>query len=761
MKNSRDKFRHQASQRGFSLMEVLIGIAIFAIGMLALASLQGALTRSTAEAKVRTTAVNIAERVIEGQRGFAELVTGGAFSFEDIDDATLYFDGEMTRYADTPDDPVGVTYTLTQVVDDYYYDLVSDTFTTTDPTGVSTPDYKTVLVTVQWDDDRNFVINKGLQTTDNLEGGFVQVSATISSLSVVSAIQVAEEDNLDIIAPKVSYTPGENPDIVSLGLNDGKFKESLTPEPKVYRDSLETRFDVITYSTGDAGALFLRREEFVAVSCECTLNAANADNQGKTPVIWAGDEYTEPELVTKAYGTPVANVDQSNLCDACCRDHHEGSGSVLYDPSRPGTEYSSGNHKHYSRQGGSFVEAGTGDTYLEACRMVRKDGFFRVGQDFRLEGLNTFAGDYLVNTAEVNAYSAYVIDEVYVKDQDGTYVVDAIAIGNGYQLDGDPPTVDSAQRTAFTVDGAPVAVGDLTYGYTYLPTSTGAEFQQLRSRGIYIDNMSSDLRAVITCIEGKMDTELEADPRVCDQGDVELDKTGSFNVLELLPFFEVQTTYLNDWTKENLGGREFTLSNEAITTSDANGPTHSRGLATNNPAQGTDTAHTFANRGVTGISASDPISGYEVDNTLPIVAGIWPPGDIIVIANTDSPPPASGRVVTGILSSEVPGVKASNVSITAANATCNYTTTSGVFTCFIPVGTDPVTMTLAGFDKPPKVIYVCSSHQLGQDGFPAEMPVDNPGVARDPKDVDLTNALSTPLAPYSLWLTLDGCSGGA
>ena len=102
MQNFRDKFRYQANQRGFSLMEVLIGIAIFAIGMLALASLQGALTRSTAEAKVRTTAINIAEQIIEGQRGFASVFTGTAYSYADIVDVTsdlpITFDSEMSIF---------------------------------------------------------------------------------------------------------------------------------------------------------------------------------------------------------------------------------------------------------------------------------------------------------------------------------------------------------------------------------------------------------------------------------------------------------------------------------------------------------------------------------------------------------------------------------------------------------------------------------------------------------------------------------------
>ncbi len=756
MKNFRDKFRHRDSQRGFSLMEVLIGIAIFAIGMLALASLQGALTRSTAEAKVRTTAVNIAEQIIEGQRGFAAVVTGGAFSFEDIVDVTsgspIIFDSEMTR---NPDPVVGVTYTVTQDVTDHYYDLATDTFTDTVPTGTVIPDYKTVVVTVAWDDDRNYVIDEDTQTTGNLGGGFVELSATISSISIVSAIQVSEQDDNDIIAPPVSYTPGENPDIVSLALGDTKFKESLTPEPKVYRDNLETRFDVITYSQSGSGALFLRREEFVAVSCDCTLRAADADNPGYTPAVWAGDEYTEPEPVTKAYGTPAANISQSYLCNTCCRDHHDVSGSALYDPSRPSSEYSGGNHKHYSRQGGSFVEAVTGDDYLEACRLVRKDGFFRLGQDFRMEGLNTFPEDYLINTTQVGEYSAYVTGEVYIKGDPTTYVPAAIAAATDpYQLDAIPPTVDSAPRTPIPpLTGTP---DPLTLGYTYLPTFIGAEFQQLRSRSIYIDNLSSDLRAVITCIEGKTPTQLETDPRACDQGDVKLDRTGSYNILELLPFFEVQTTYLNDWAISP-STNSFNVSNEAVSTSDANGPTHSRGLVTNQPADGTDTVRIFANRGVTGISSSDPISEYNVDYKLPIVTGNWPPGDIDVIANTVSPPPESGRVITGMLSSEVNGVKAANASITATNARCNFITTSGVFTCFIPESTDTVTMTVSGFDKPPRTIYLCSSHQFGS---PAEMPVTDPTIARDPKDVDLTNALVVPVnpvTPYTLVLTEDAC----
>src|SRR3989304_6828834 len=62
---------------GFSLLEVLIGMVIFALGMMALAQLQGSLSKSSADSNIRSVAINIAEENIEAARTFSQ-VTGGA-----------------------------------------------------------------------------------------------------------------------------------------------------------------------------------------------------------------------------------------------------------------------------------------------------------------------------------------------------------------------------------------------------------------------------------------------------------------------------------------------------------------------------------------------------------------------------------------------------------------------------------------------------------------------------------------------------------
>ena len=697
-----NKFKLNIRQSGFSMVEVLVGITIFSIGMLALGSMQGALTRSMAEAKVRTEAVNIAEETIEAQKGFVQLATTvGTFAYADITDATQ----SVTRN--------NVSYTVTQDVTDHYYDLQTDSFNTTAPAGISISNHKTVVVTVAWADDRNFVVNEGNEkTATSLGGGEIQVTGSISHISVAATGKVISEDERTLDAPPVNYNPGLRPEIISLSLGDNKFKESLLPEPDVIRlgELVETRFDVITYSQTAAGATFLRREEFMTVACDCTLKAppGNADSAGRRPVVWAGDEYVRGYYVDKPYGVS-ANMQQSQFCNGCCQDHHDG-GSHADDhadtavnkvaPFKSPAEYHTtgtfaGDHKHYNRaRNGALVEAvSDGDIYAEACRMVRQDGYFRVAQDFRQEDLNVFPADYLDDSSEIDVYSDYVTGAA-IAFADATYVdyEDAPPCIGGPL----PCVADPSMQSAYSSPIATDASGNPTQmpSWTTLPLGTDVE-QQLRSRGLYIDYLSYDLRQVLQkCIPGTH----VADDAVCKSGDVDLNKTGSVNPLELIPFFDVQMTYLNRWN-ESPTNVPVDTTNEALADHNA----HSRGIISKSVDGALSTVKAAGHRGNLGFTDTQPIDGFYESFVSSAEMVVWTGGGAV--------DPGTDRRVSGDLTESITGITSSAIEVEGQNGALCDRTPMG-FTCKMAPGLVNPRVMIYGYGKDNTDRYACMSPNI-------------------------------------------------
>jgi len=280
-------------QPGFSLLEVVIGLFIFTTGMLALAALQGQLTRSQADAAVRSVATNIAEEQIELVRGFGLI---------DNDP-----DNSIPAYTDIQDRSLTVSrgnidFAVTIDVTDYYYDLVSDSFGTAIPDSIGVSDYKNVTFDVSWGETPDFQISESQSiSADDIGTGGIQLTAIISSITTQAAARSVTQREKQPLLPDVGYTPGLNPDIVSLQLGETRFKESTSPVPRVFRseERVETRFDVITYSQTNSGALFLRREEFIGVSCDCRLEAPPTD---------PGHQQTLTRVVDYQRSGPVMNT---------------------------------------------------------------------------------------------------------------------------------------------------------------------------------------------------------------------------------------------------------------------------------------------------------------------------------------------------------------------------------------------------------------------------------------------------------------------
>lgn len=681
--------KRNPTHAGFTLIEVLVGIVIFAIGMMALAQLQGNLSRASAEANARTVAINLAEETIESLRTFGQIT------------ATTEPIGAFNNIVTKPgpdDDPWvdqrgGINYTLSQVVTNYYYNPANPpatAFQTTKPDSrIVNPDLKRVELTVSWD-----AADEGLGT------GSVTLVDLISSFTTASGAKVVLNSYGDsLYAPPVDYNPGQNPDIVSIELGDNKFKESTTPLPDVIRtdELVETRFDVVTYSQSGDNATFLRREEFRAISCECTLRIPTSDDQGGLrPTVWTGSEYSEGEFVSKPYGEE-ANNQQSVFCGICCRDHHDGGshendvdagtdpGRSLYNPFRfaasyYGDEYGdalAGDHQHFNRTNTGDLQLASSDgaTYVEACRMVRKDGFWRIAQDLRQEGLNSFPGSYLDEELEVGEYSDYVVAAVEAYEL-ATDPVNSLNPSNPYESA--PPALTPPQSLS------PAVVFPASdYEHATEMASGGTTEQQLRARGIYIDYMNDELRAKINCLD------LGGSGDGCEVPEVT-------SALEIIPFYDVQLTWLARWN-ETPNNNPIDVSNQAI----ADNNTHSRGVAVLQSGFGYSTINSAIhtrNLGLTGTDPIDPWFAYEVRDY-----------DLYALAvDYSTPPPLSGIIVSGTITSSVGGVKAADVEIESSDAQCDRTLTG--FECVIQSDAQNPRIAVYNYYKTGKTLIACSSY---------------------------------------------------
>jgi len=642
-------FPHAPSctQSGTTLLEVLLAIVIFVVGMLALAHLQSNLSRSSADANARTVAASIAEETIEDMRAY-EVITSepGKKAYNDIVDETR----TVSRG--------GIDYAVNIDVQDYYFSPDRVSVQKTAPAGATVSDFKEAELTVTWNAGQEFLIDQEKQTTGGLGSGDVKVSAIIPAIQSLNSARVAAEDDGALGYPPVDYEPGLNPDIVALKLGDNKFKESTTPEPVVRRrdELVETWFDVITYTKIADESTFLRREEFASISCECTLHAASgAGADGRQPTIWTGAGYAEGEMVGKPYGESATNQ-QSQYCDVCCRDHHDTqSGANSY---RPWDSSSfTGDHPHYHRSNkGVLSLASVGDTYIEACRLVRKDGFFRVAQDFNLQAQNAFPENYLDDTSEVDNYSDYVTGAATDYFENGTPI---------------PAAADSLK-----FDGR-----DQTHP-TDLPTASSSTSQQLRSRGIYADAESSALQAnLYNCFDASGDRDLCQAPNAASP-------------LELYPFFDVQLTKLSRWT-EVQPADPVDVTNEEISNTG-----YSRGLGKlAGSGVGMSQAHSNIEKSNTGLISIAPITAAPAPTYSDVELFIEAGGD-------PTPPPGGDLVVSGSLTN-ANGTGFDVASVSGSGATCTRPTNT-TFSCAINPDVSVHTLTVSNYFKSGVSLIACS-----------------------------------------------------
>ena len=231
---------------------------------------------------------------------------------------------------------------------------------------------------------------------------------------------------------------------------------------------------------------------------------------------------------------------------------------------------------------------------------------------------------------------------------------------------------------------------------------------------------------MIDCLDGGGDVDS------CKSGDAELDQTSSVDLLEIIPFFDVQLTFLNRWN-ENPPNDPVDTTNESLKSNN----THTRGVASKEAPVGGSQVMAKGQRGVSGITDTDPI---DMNPEITIA-------DIQVIINSDNPPAPNGTVVTVTITSGVNGVQASGVEIEASGATCDRTVQG--FICLVPPG-EGASVKLFNYVKQNDTdIVACSDDPITLPGVITETP---------PFTIfDLDEALDT--KTYQISIVSVSCSG--
>lgn len=387
--------RRGSPQLGFSLIEVLIGIAIAGVGIVGVIELQKLYMQSTSQANARVIAMKLATEKLEDTK---------SIEYKDLE-------ASDTGESDNITHKVATFARKWKISNRYYVDGTWQTGTTgLDPVPTK-PDAKAINVTVSWNDsngDEQYVNQSKYISKTN---GIYESSLEDLTLGGGAPPKVDFHSLGDLENPSISLL---DPDATDR--TDILSKETSKPEPKVsQRGNLHrVQFETVVYdSINDTQTL----EDFATVNCDC---AFTSNGDGKAPTTLKLDDgrlINDPDSgqeIAKEKGTD-SNSGIEPLCTKCCAGHHDDvDAKARY--STNGTD----NHSHYVI---GNERASLSGSYNEACRFKRIDGFYELVPDWVLVDFiilpQSFFTDRTNGIANSEAYTAYVkrIIKAYILGQ--------------------------------------------------------------------------------------------------------------------------------------------------------------------------------------------------------------------------------------------------------------------------------------------------------------------------------------------------------
>jgi prepilin-type N-terminal cleavage/methylation domain-containing protein len=577
-------------QRGFSLLEVLIAVVIMSVGLLALASLQVTIMKSSAEAKTQSMAINLARERLENLIDFKAMedtsCPGTADSYRCIDS------GSDTSFVQG-----GVTFNRTWTVQRCL--PASGTFTCSGSNVTSAyagatarNEFKTVDVFVSWIDA------SGVTQTVSLKD-----SVSPFNPSDIALLQKKSTKVTPRFARERIYDPASEEGVIPIAVGGGTESAATNPKPELVTNQgvVETRFDVLTYSGLNNGAADAQSKvETAMVGCSCDFDQAPVDQdpstnsaRAKRPTYWNGFRYIVPDNATYVpKAGPALNVSQSDKCTICCRDHFD-PGSLATGLPKFSPYISSHDHYNSNANGATPVTSGV---YKEACRLIRVDGIFRTAADMRNDYFGLLATKDLANA---NDYADFSVPDPVATGEYQKFVVDYL---NTRYTSGSPPNPANSLTGYNNPTGNSGALDPSTLEVKNTPPTRdlnkpativfqAGDHKWLHSRGLYIDYLEQEVLDSIAA--AKLDTVNCAGANL------------SICILKLLPFTSINLTEISDWQTSDSNQLQVSTGNysQAATPGDpVNGGVTQGGSPGNNVAASISTTEKKTNSGLLDLS---------------------------------------------------------------------------------------------------------------------------------------------------------------
>jgi len=602
---------------GFSLIDVLVAVVVLAVGLLAFASLQGSLTRASADAKVRARVAAMLSARMDALRtgGYGALATSTVISTEADDcdpaspDASDWIDCTRAQAALS-------SLRLDQVVQTF---SGAASFSEEEPLNPQMAQFRRITLTASWVDAAG----------SNQQIG---IASDVSAMALTNNL-IPPPDDLTTGAggPIVRTVDPATAGVIPIAMGTDAASATTNPVPELVgkkknQEIVGTKFNVLKYTPPTGGSVVIqKRFENEIIKCRCQYGAGGSNlpeihRTARWPAIWTGERYEvhDPDLPAPGQALnsgPMPNALQSPLCQECCRDHHDtGSTDVVrFDPER-----SDGVGKYELDETGVLVPVvdTTSATYLDACRVIRVDGFWRTASDLyaRQHGLletqpvaGVAAKSGLPTESAITTYTGFV--KGFLSLYDGQSGV---------------PTVDGqAAFDATTGIDAPTIVID---------PASNTDYRYLHGRALYVDYLEEQARTKLTDVLA--DT---GDDGLCAEGTAAEDC-----VMPFLPFMAVNLTEIARWEEFGASGILNINSGNLLATD----PAQPSGGRTIGVATGTAENRSSVRRSNSGIA---------VNEVLATVAGIDPADDGDLLDDTqafevfgpDSGPAFNARLTGG------------------------------------------------------------------------------------------------------------------